>query len=289
MAVEVGVERDMPQIKELFYLGDAWTSMRWLGIHACVSHGEAESCFPFQGRKAGLCWSWLLNQASNKPCIFNVKLPVKASLQPMIIVFLIDNCRSTWGRRQQPSLTFAFVVTLFTQPHSSAPSQSYVLKLPLSVPFHRMSSIPTLLPQTMAVPKPPQRVLRHPFRASGDLEAARGASPFPPPPPCSRKIDARNEENLPESRRQQNKVRRGRSIITWQTNKRFQTRETHQAQIQRLQEILKLILGSKNDESYILLLCYGSPSACRIMPVKTPISIITANNHIALWSLIRTS
>ncbi|RMJ07648.1 hypothetical protein CDV36_012748 [Fusarium kuroshium] len=62
----------------------------------------------------------------------------------------------------------------------------------------------------------------------------------------------------------------------------------HRDQTEKLQEILEPALGSGTDESCVLLLCCGSPSACCVLPVPIPISTV-GTDYVGQWSLIKES
>ena len=156
----------------------------------------------------------------------------------------------------------------------------------------------------MNFPKPPRPVLQRRSRArcEYDPEAARRATSPPLSPPCSQIVDVGNnsssedrgsqlssDENLPaKSHSRQNEGQEDWDTSDEITLKHPRRLKKHRDRAEKLKEILKPILGSGNGESCVLLLCCGSPSACRVLPVLIPTSTV-ATDYVGQWSLIKDS
>lgn len=146
----------------------------------------------------------------------------------------------------------------------------------------------------MRFPKPPRAVLQRPPRApcEYDVEAAQGTPSLPPSPPCSQTIDvstsnlSKDPDTLSSFKevfptQKQNKGQED-------TLQRPRRHKKHRDRTEKLKEILEPIIGSGNGESCVLLLCCGTPSACRVLPVLIPISTV-ATDYVGQWSLIKDS
>lgn len=156
----------------------------------------------------------------------------------------------------------------------------------------------------MNLPKLPPAVLQRRSQSpcEYDAEAARGAPSLPPSPPCSQTIDVGTnssskdpdsqspfeESSHIQSQSRQNEGQEDEDNSDKKTPKRPRRHKEHRDRTEKLIEILEPILGEENDESCVLLLCCGTPSACRVLPVLIPISTV-ATDYVGQWSLIKDS
>ncbi|KAI8725556.1 hypothetical protein NCS52_00127000 [Fusarium sp. LHS14.1] len=97
-----------------------------------------------------------------------------------------------------------------------------------------------------------------------------------------------NENLLAQSPSRENEGQEDWNSSDEPTHKYPKLVRQHRDRAEKLEEILEPILGPENGESCVLLLCCGTPSACRVLPVLIPISTIATDNF-GQWSLIKDS
>lgn len=156
----------------------------------------------------------------------------------------------------------------------------------------------------MKFPKPPRAVLQRPRPAHHDYDAEAALCTSSPPlsPARSQMIDVGNniafkdrgsqlssdEKSPAECHSPENGGQKDGDSSNEKTPKQPRRHKKHRDRTDKLKDILEPILGSEDGKSCVLLLCCGTPSACRVLPVLIPISTVTTD-YVGQWILIKDS